>query len=155
MARKYPKVQKISPMVQLMQIRTTYRNIESSSYGPQRFECILNIRPSENSDQYRVKVKYRMGKYPEAWLLSPAIQQYDGKYPHHIYEYDSEHHPRLCVFFPDYKEWTGTMLISKTFIPWISTWLNAYEYWQITGVWHYDESPRRKKQSEVHSKAAV
>ena len=31
--------------------------------------------------------------------------------------------------------------IEDTFVPWISAWLNTYEYWLITGKWHYAESP--------------
>jgi len=27
-----------------------------------------------------------------------------------------------------------------SFVPWIVTWLSAYEYWQITGEWVYPES---------------
>ena len=34
------------------------------------------------------------------------------------------------------------MDIALSFVPWIVTWLNTYEYWLITGEWSYDESPR-------------
>ena len=107
----------------------------------------MSITPSENSDPYRVEISYRCGGFPRAIVLSPEIQKKDGNLPHHIYGTDKNGHIILCVFHPGSKEWNNTMLISKTFIPWVSTWLNTYEYWLITGEWHYDEIISGKKKS--------
>lgn len=64
----------------------------------------------------------------------------DGKLPHHIYGVDKFGHYRLCVYDPKRKEWNQQMFIAESFVPWVCTWLNTYEYWVITGVWHYDEA---------------
>ncbi len=31
------------------------------------------------------------------------------------------------------------MYIADSFVPWVCTWLSTYEYWLVTGKWHYDE----------------
>lgn len=141
MGSKYFRTRKMSSIKyivwQLMSIRNTYNNIESSTRTKNGFICIMNIRPSENSETYKVEISYRYGFPPEAKLLSPKLEQKDGNDPHHIFDRDKNGCPYLCVFYG--KEWNRNMLISQSFIPWVSTWLNAYEFWLITGEWHYDE----------------
>ncbi len=143
MANKYFKSRKMSAiqrvMWQLKSIRNTYGNIESSSMNKNSLVCIMNITPSENSDTYKVEISYRYGFYPKAKLLSHKLEKRDGKYPHHIYGFDKNGCANLCVFHQGSNEWNYDMLISKSFIPWVSTWLNTYEYWLITGEWHYNE----------------
>ena len=143
MANKYFKSHRMSPIQeiiwQVMSIRNTYRNIESLTKTNNSLCCVMNITPSENSDPYKIEISYHCGGFPRAILLSPEIQKRDGQLPHHTYGTDKNGHAILCVFHPGSKEWDHTMLLSKTFIPWISTWLNTYEYWLITGEWHYAE----------------
>lgn len=143
MARKFPRRKNYNPMVKLLrhytEIKRLYGNIESSVLSKDSFTVIMNITPSENSQTYRVKISYRYGYKPRAVLLSPDLQQKEGKYPHHIYEMDKNGHARLCVYCPFLDEWNEDMSIATSFIPWVSTWLNTYEYWLITGEWHYDE----------------
>lgn len=143
MARKFPRRKNYNPMVKLLrhytEIKRLYGNIESSVLSKDSFTVIMNITPSENSQTYRVKISYRYGYKPRAVLLSPDLQQKEGKYPHHIYEMDKNGHARLCVYCPFLDEWNEDMSIATSFIPWASTWLNTYEYWLITGEWHYDE----------------
>lgn len=143
MARKFPRRKRHNPMVKLLyhytEIKRLYGNIESSVLRKDRFTVVMNIIPSENSQSYKVEISYRYGYKPRAVLLSPELQQKDGKYPHHIYEMDKNGHARLCVYCPFLDEWDEDMSIATSFIPWVSTWLNTYEYWLITGEWHYDE----------------
>ena len=141
--KKHVRPRKMSPIQkvvwQLRSIQRTYSNIESVFRIKMGFVCVMDITPSENSDTYRVEISYRYGYYPKAKLLSHKLEQRQGKYPHHIFGIDENGHARLCVFHHDSNEWNGNMLISQSFIPWVSTWLNAYEFWLITGEWHYDE----------------
>ena len=130
-------IQKITR--QLMSVQGTYGNIEKISTRRNGFSCIMNITPSENSDTYKVEISYTYGSYPKAKLLSHKLEMRDGKYPHHIFGHDKNGHAKLCVFYAGNDEWNDDMLISKSFIPWVSTWLNTYEFWLITGEWHYDE----------------
>lgn len=99
----------------------------------------MDITPSENSLTYTVKIQYHKTGFPQVVLLSPAVQKYNGSYPHHLYKRYENGQAHLCVFHPGKDDWNRDMSIAKTFIPWVSTWLNTYEYWLITGEWHYDE----------------
>ena len=143
MAGKYFRSRQMSSIKeivwQLSSIRNTYGNIESCKNTSSSFSCIMNIMPSENSDTYKVEISYKCGYYPKVKLLSHKIEERNGKLPHHIYGFDKNGHALLCVFHQESGEWNKDMLISKSFIPWVSTWLNAYEFWLITGEWHYDE----------------
>lgn len=134
----------VSPFVQLIsqysKIKRTYTNISFAQINnrDQSFDIVMNITPSENSATYKVKIRYKVGKRPKALLLSPELKKYDGKFPHHIYGWDNGN-ADLCVYCPMKKEWTSSMPIAESFIPWVSTWLNTYEYWLITGDWNYNE----------------
>ena len=143
MARKFPRRKIYNPMVKLLhhytEIKKLYGNIESAVLKSDSFTIVMNITPSENSQTYKLEVSYRCKYMPKAVLLSPKLQQKDGKYPHHIYEMDENGFARLCVYCPQLNEWNENMSIATSFIPWVSTWLNTYEYWLITGEWHYDE----------------
>ena len=150
MGSKYFRPRKMSPIKeiiwQLSSIRKTYSNVESYSRTNNSFSCVMNITPSENSDTYKVEISYQSGYYPKAKLLSHKLEERNGKLPHHIFGVDNDGHAELCVFHPN--EWNGKTLISQSFIPWVSTWLNAYEFWLITGKWHYDEINVGKEKSE-------
>ena len=106
--------------------------------------CIMHLQPSLESEVYLVKIVYKFtDKFPKVWLIDPPLEKSEGKYPHHKYEWDRAGHPRLCVYYPGYNEWNPNMNIATSFVPWIVTWLNTYEYWLVTGQWFYDESPRQ------------
>lgn len=106
--------------------------------------CVLNIKPTKFSSKYKVKIHYKFSDgYPKVWLIEPKLDFFEGKRPHHLYEDDADGNPRLCVYYPKFKEWKPTMDIAQSFIPWIITWLYTYEYWLVTGEWLYEESPRK------------
>jgi len=149
MANKHMKTKAIPLMVQKIEIDKTYGNIESCMVKSGTLICVLNICPSTESSIYKIQITYKLNKNPIAVMLSPELQLFDGKRPKHLYGNDSSGHPILCVFFPGYSEWNSTMHLVRSFIPWISTWLNAYEYWLITGEWHYPESPHGINKSQI------
>ena len=141
MGRKLPRKAPVSLVLQKYFLMQTYGDlIETCVVKNNLLTCIIKLKPSEESDFYRVKVQYKLSGYsPDAWLLSPELKKMNGDYPHHIYGWDQKGHPQLCVYYPGYKEWNQQMIIANSFIPWVSTWLNTYEYWLITGEWQYDE----------------
>ena len=152
-SRKYFKQKPISLIKQKLIIQQTYSNVENCSINNSELQCILHITPSAHSQTYRVKITYKLKKYPKVILLSPQLQIIDGEKPHHLYPDDKKGNPHLCVYTPNDEEWdiSGSQLLANTIIPYISTWLNTYEYWVITGVWHYPGnepkiSSRRLKQ---------
>ena len=42
----------------------------------------------------------------------------------------------LCLFDPYGNEWTHSMLIAETTVPWAREWLAHYEVWRATGRWY-------------------
>lgn len=149
-AHKFFKLKRISLVNQKIQMQLTYGEILKANYiKNSTLICILDIQPSSESQRYRVKITYKLSDgSPKAWLLSPELQTYDGKYPHHIYGKGENGKFQLCVFYPRYKEWTGKMYVAKAFVPWVCTWLNTYEYWLVSGEWHYDEMFSKQSQKK-------
>lgn len=89
------------------------------------------VRPSALSAQYRIEIRYAVGKPPEMRVLSPALvcREMETKIPH-MYKQE-----RLCLYFPGSGEWSGEMPLGRTLLPWISLWLYYYEMWHATGEW--------------------
>jgi len=63
--------------------------------------------------------------------LTPKLQRvrYDEPIPH-IYNSGD-----LCLYLPRINEWTPSMSIAQTIVPWTYKWLYFYEFWQVTGTW--------------------
>ena len=148
MAVKYPKQSPMPLSAQMYSLKATYSSIDGCGIKNGVLTCLLKITPSETSDTYKLRIKYKLSLktgeyYPQVWLLDPPMQKKDGDYPKHIYasRQDAAGHQCLCVFYPGFSEWNRQMMLSRSFVPWISTWLNTYEYWLITDEWHYPESP--------------
>ncbi len=141
---KYPKVKPITLFQQLSAIKTKYTNVLDYKYKKNEISLIMKIKPTEESTEYTISISYKLKESPRVVLLSPELQKHEGRYPHHKYGFDKNGHPVLCLYYPKMKEWHKNLLIADTIIPWISTWLFAYEYWLITGKWNYDESNEMK-----------
>lgn len=126
---------------QQIRMQYLYRKLLVENYiKDSMFVCVLDIQPSSESQVYRIKITYKLSDgAPKAWLISPPLQKYEGKYPHHKYGKDNNGNYQLCVYYPKYKEWNKQMYIANSFVPWVCTWLSTYEYWLVTGNWHYDE----------------
>lgn len=152
MAKKYVKQKPYSLVVQQKELHKTYGSlIKSSSINRSHLYCTMFLQPSKESIVYTVRIEYSISGVPKVWLINPMMERVDGKLPHHIYrsDEDEEGHQRLCVYYPRFYEWDGgCMLLSETFVPWIITWLNTYEYWLVTGEWVYAESPHKIRKNE-------
>ncbi len=146
--KKYLKPLPIPLAKQQIRLSSLYGDV-IDYIGIERSEllCVMRLQPSENSDVYKVKITYKISDIsPKVWLISPHMQMFEGRPPHHVYDKDEQEHYRLCVFDPKQKEWTQQMFLAESFVPWVCTWLNTYEFWLITGEWHYDEAfPRKGK----------
>jgi hypothetical protein len=85
---------------------------------------------------YRLEIRYMIGKFPEVRISSPELirmpENPDGPLPHVCGPLSD---PTLCLFDPAADEWDGSMLVSRTTVPWSIDWLTFYEFWLMTGVW--------------------
>ena len=90
------------------------------------------VKPTEISRQYKIKICYKLEGKPSIYLLHPKFTEHSDQRPPHIYDYEEQ---KLCLYYPQYREWTKQMLISDTIIPWAIEWLLHYEVWLCTGEW--------------------
>lgn len=141
---KFQSSKVISLPRQVAKLKRTYGNISNVIIGKGILSFDISIRPLETSATYLVRVEYHTNFMPKAYLMSPCLAKYNGKYPHHVYD-TKKGYSRLCFYNPKVNEWDNSMYLADTVVPWLTSWLFAYEFWQITGQWHYDEAPIKKK----------
>ena len=95
---------------------------------------------SESSPQCRLEITYPQGKRPRVAILT--LGPGDTKLPH---VFDGQ--KSIYVYTAD--EWTSSMLVAETILPWISQWLYFYEVWALTGKWlgegTHPESPEHRE----------
>lgn len=96
---------------------------------------IGEVKPTQYSIVYRIKIEYRVGFNPSVWVLSPVI---DPTAPH-LFKPENN----LCLFDnrDGRKEWTSDDFICDTIVPWTFEWLKLYELWKVTGIWYGPEAP--------------
>jgi hypothetical protein len=89
---------------------------------------IGEVRPTKLSAKYTVRIKYPGQGRPVITVLSPRLSMPEGKPLPHVYPGDE-----LCLYFPG--QWTESMSMATTIVPWTSEWLLHYEIWRATGAW--------------------
>ena len=100
---------------------------------------VIRLQPTPESIEYKVRIQLKLGYLPTAQLQEPKeIAMVNGQKPHHLYK-GKNGDEYLCVFYPKGCEWSNCMFLADSFVPWVVTWLSAYEIWQVTGVWVYPE----------------
>jgi hypothetical protein len=89
------------------------------------------IHPMPLSETYAVSLVYEKYRAPRISVISPDLMLVAGaaSLPH---TYAGDH---LCLYYPEYDEWTSAKYIAETIVPWISVWLVYYELWLATGEW--------------------
>lgn len=72
---------------------------------------------------------------PRVSVLDPLLRPRKGAdtpLPH-VYWQDGA--PFLCLFSPEFADWTPQDLLSETTVPFAIDWLACYEGWRVTGEW--------------------
>jgi hypothetical protein len=92
--------------------------------------------PSALSDTYKLKITYKLGQAPKAYIVSPKpLQLAEGaKRLPHTYNY-SNGKQQLCLYLPGTGEWRPSMVIAQTIVHWAVQWMYYYEIWVTTGRW--------------------
>lgn len=90
------------------------------------------IKPTDSSQTYLVEITMQTSKPPAIVILNPKLEIAKGRtrLPH-VFPGN-----RLCLHYPNYKQWENTKSVADTIIPWTSLWLFYYELWLIDGKWH-------------------
>ena len=138
---RYNRSPSLTVTQQRLRLQQTYpKLIEEIRIHNNELECVIRLQPTPQSIIYKVRIWFKPGKWPRAALVEPKeIAKVDGKKPHHLYNRDDDGKERLCVFYPKGHEWNDNLFLADYYVPWVITWLSAYEVWQITGIWVYPE----------------
>lgn len=112
-------------------------------------------RPTVLSREYSIRIVFRRDATPDVFVTNPDLEELAGGRPvPHVY-----HNPlRLCLILPGTPEWTGTMRIDQTFVPWTTTWLYYFEEWLDSNDWkgggvHPDADDSRQPSRRVRRAA--
>ncbi len=129
------EIKAITPIQQLSMLRHEFPESSGSIYlGTMTW--FGEFTPSALSDTYELKIIYKLGQAPKAYIISPKpLPLAEGAkcLPHTYNYYDGKQ--RLCLYFPGSGEWRPTMLIAHTIVHWAVQWMYYYEIWASTGKW--------------------
>lgn len=127
------KINKISLIVQAGRLRSLFPDSKVSRIGEESLVWRHAIIPTPLGNSYKVLLRYRRNKGVDCYVLEPRLLLARGqKALPHVY---STPRQKLCLFFPDGREWHAGMLLTETIVPWASEWLLHYEIWLATGIW--------------------
>ena len=89
------------------------------------------LQPTSRSAAYGFVLKYNIADIPKTKIISPALaKNYSGEDIPHLYP-----NGNLCLYHPQYGEFSRTDFLCDTIIPWTSLWLYYYEVWHLTNEW--------------------
>lgn len=93
------------------------------------------VKPSPLSNIYQLKLQIVKNCGVKVHVIDPKPLRLAVGKEHlpHVYSTPDQ---RLCLYYPNRKEWNDCMLFTKTIIPWACEWLCHYELWLCTGMWH-------------------
>ena len=138
---RFNRTPTISIIQQQIRLQQMYPDlIDNISIHKNELVCVIRLQPTPQSSTYKIRIWFKPGYWPRASMIEPKeIVKVNGKKPHHLYNRNQDGKERLCVFYPKGKEWNDRMFLAESYVPWVITWLSAYEIWQITGIWVYPE----------------
>jgi len=120
----------LSIVLQALGLKSAQPGSSSSFTGRSGLVWKGRARPTTSSSEYEICIAYTLGRYPETTVLTPELQQRDGKLIPHMYQQKS-----LCLFNPNKCEWNPHQRLSESILPLACLWLYFYEMWLATGEW--------------------
>lgn len=125
--------QPLSLVQQLQRLRATSLSTGSGNLRRGKLLWDFEARPTPLSRTYKVQIRYRCGGSPDAYVLEPHLPTLAGgrRLPH-VFQQDP---PRLCLYLPRNGEWSSSMRIAETIVPWSILWLYFFEDWLATDQW--------------------
>ena len=132
MTIKGPTLQPLNIARQLADLQRLYPHGEGRLIANRLiWHCVL--QPSAFSRKYLLEVTYLLGEFPTTIVLDPSPRELaGGRKPPHVYAGSGD---PLCLFYPAAREWSSSMPISRTIVPWACEWLLHFEAWLYSGVW--------------------
>ena len=123
----------LSAAQQLLSLKAGNRGEGTGILKRDKLTWDFDACPTPLSRTYNARICYRAGQPPVVFVRKPHLPTLAGgrRLPH-VYQQDPT---RLCLYLPDSGEWSPTMRISETFVPWTVLWLFYFEEWLATNEW--------------------
>jgi hypothetical protein len=116
---------------QVSSIRYKYPHFRTEFTSHRSMKVTGVLRPTSRSDAYEFILKYNLDDSPKTKILAPMLMKNcKGEEAPHLYPNEN-----LCLYHPQYREFSRIDFLSDTIIPWASLWLYYYEVWHLTGEW--------------------
>ena len=132
MGDKYLREKKLTMAQQAYGLKTMYPGSRCQWRG-NHLNWTGAIVPTPLSASYTVRIVYEQGFSPKTYVHEPKLAVVPGEKLPHVYD---ESEQRLCLYYPGARpEWTASLSIANTIVPWASEWLFFYEIWLATGEW--------------------
>lgn len=107
--------------------------------------CTGNVKPTNYSHEYSIKIQYNGLNSPKVYVLEPQIEYHDDI---HMFPKEKNlclYHAETDNFVWDYKKHN----VYDTIIPWALEWFVFYELYLITGKWEHPFKPHRHIKEET------
>jgi hypothetical protein len=125
--------------------------------GDKELTWIHSVTPSALSATYTLKLHYRYNEGADVYVIDPkplALAEGKNVLPH-VYSTPKQ---KLCLYYPQDKEWNTGMYYVHTLIPWACEWIIHYELWVSTGIWfgggvHHETDAEKQANKEKETTA--
>ena len=116
---------------QVSSMRCKYPHYTTNFTSHSRMKVTGVLQPTSRSVVYQFVLKYGLADSPKIKIVLPTLQKNDkGEEVPHLYPGEN-----LCLYHPQYCDFSRTDFLYNTIIPWTSLWLFYYEVWYMTGEW--------------------
>jgi len=106
---------------------------EGKKRNKRLFYIVFETRPTPSSKMYTLLLVYKEKGIPHIYVLNPKLQEESGEFNiPHLYD---QKKLRLCLYYPNYNEYSFNDYIAEQIIPWTKLWLFHYEVWLYTKEW--------------------
>jgi len=129
----YPRPQELTTLNQWLRLKT---NPLGGDGGVVRGQLTwdFRVRPTPLSREYDARLTYRSGQRPKIVVRRPDLTALAaGKPLPHVYPGVP---PPLCLYLPRAGDWTPSLALADTVLPWTYLWLAYFEDWLVSGEWH-------------------
>lgn len=150
LAKGVSKYRQVSLLQQYNNLR--YCPLTKNGFGEfnkNYFYWEFEASPSPFSKKYRVLIIYHIDNYsPNVYVLDKDIWEVSkSKQIPHLYDSQKI---RLCLYYPDYHEWSSKMPLCNTIVAWSYLWLYFYEEWLYTNDWKGGGIHPESKNNDTH-----
>lgn len=101
----------------------------------QRLTMDVELAPGAFGRLYTCRFIFERGSDPIVLVTNPDLKTLaQGKKIPHVYPWNGSG-TRLCLWWPKGREWSPSLKVAETLLPWTAEWLYYFELWLLTKTW--------------------